>query len=143
MNETNQTKQMNHLRVARFPPVALFSPSVSQTRSTRQTSAVAPHRAPSDAIRPQLYALGSQAICSFLQWALLHPFREGNGWVAQIVSARIGLQAGLPSLYFDNLSGRKRQEYFAAVRAGLARNYEPMTKLFIAVIERTLQIHGK
>jgi hypothetical protein len=28
-------------------------------------------------------------------------------------------------------------------RAGLDRNYEPMTKLFIAVIERTLQIHGK
>jgi hypothetical protein len=24
---------------------------------------------------------------------------------------------------------------------GLARNYEPMTKLFIAVIERTLKIH--
>jgi cell filamentation protein len=50
---------------------------------------------------------------------------------------------GLPALYFDKLSGRKRQEYFAAVRAGLDRNYEPMTKLFIAVIERTLQIHGK
>ena len=29
------------------------------------------------------------------------------------------------------------------VDLGLARNYEPMTKLFIAVIERTLQIHGK
>ena len=36
-----------------------------------------------------------------------------------------------------------RQEYFAAVRAGLACNYEPMTKQFIVVIERTLQIHGK
>lgn len=41
------------------------------------------------------------------------------------------------------LSGRKREEYFAAVRAGMDRNYEPMTKLFTAVIERTLQIHGK
>ena len=48
----------------------------------------------------------------------------------------------LPALYFDKLSGRKRREYFAAVQAGLDRNYEPMTKLFTAVIERTLQIHG-
>jgi len=54
----------------------------------------------------------------------------------------MGLQAGLPALYFDKLSGRKRREYFAAVQAGLDRSYEPMTKLFTAVIERTLQIHG-
>jgi cell filamentation protein len=74
---------------------------------------------------------------------LIHPFREGNGRVARILAVLMGLQAGLPALYFDKLSGRKRQEYFAAVRAGLDRNYEPMTKLFIAVIERTLQIHGK
>lgn len=55
----------------------------------------------------------------------------------------MGLQAGLPSLYFDKLSGRKRQEYFAAVRAGLDRKYDPMAGLFSAVIEKTLQIHGK
>ncbi len=46
------------------------------------------------------------------------------------------------TLYFDKLSGRKRQEYFSAVRAGLARNYEPMTKLSIAVIESTLRFTG-
>ena len=37
---------------------------------------------------------------------------------------------------------RKREEYFAAVRAGLDRNYGPMEKLFSVVIKRTLQIHG-
>jgi cell filamentation protein len=78
-----------------------------------------------------------------VELVLIHPFREGNGRIARILAVLMGLQAGLPALYFDKLSGRKRQEYFAAVRAGLARNYEPMTKLFIAVIERTLQIHGK
>ena len=78
-----------------------------------------------------------------VELVLIHPFREGNGRVARILAVLMGLQAGLPALYFDKLSGRKRQEYFAAVRAGLDRNYEPMTKLFIAVIERTLQIHGK
>lgn len=63
--------------------------------------------------------------------------------MARIVSVLMGLQAGLPALYFDNLSGPKREEYFAAVQAGVDRNYEPMANLFNAVIERTLQIHGK
>ena len=77
-----------------------------------------------------------------VELVLIHPFREGNGRVARILAVLMGLQAGLPALYFDKLSGRTRQEYFAAVRAGLDRNYEPMAKLFTAVIERTLQIHG-
>lgn len=78
-----------------------------------------------------------------VELVLIHPFREGNGRVARILAVLMGLQAGLPALYFDRLSGRKREEYFAAVRAGLDRNYDPMTKLFTAVIERTFQIHGK
>ena len=32
-------------------------------------------------------------------------------------------------------------KYFAAIRAGMDRNYEPMAKMFSAVIGRTLQIH--
>ena len=78
-----------------------------------------------------------------VELVLIHPFREGNGRVARLLAVLMGLQAGLPALYFDNLSGRKRQKYFSAVRAGLDRNYEPMASLFNAVIERTLQIHGK
>ena len=78
-----------------------------------------------------------------MELVLIHPFREGNGRVARILAVLMGLQAGLPALFFDNLSGRKRQKYFAAVQAGVDDNYEPMTKLFTAVIERTLQIHGK
>lgn len=78
-----------------------------------------------------------------VELVLIHPFREGNGRVARILAVLMGLQAGLPALYFDKLSGRKREHYFAAVRAGLDREYEPMARLFTAVIERTLQIHGK
>ncbi|MBY0248109.1 MAG: Fic family protein [Nitrospiraceae bacterium] len=78
-----------------------------------------------------------------VELVLIHPFREGNGRVARILAVLMGLQAGLPALYFDNLSGRKRQRYFAAVQAGLDRNYDPMAELFNAVIERTLQIHGR
>lgn len=78
-----------------------------------------------------------------VELVLIHPFREGNGRAARILAVLMGLQAGLPALYFDRLSGRRRRGYFAAVRAGLDRNYEPMVELFSAVIERTLQIHGK
>lgn len=78
-----------------------------------------------------------------VELVLIHPFREGNGRVARILAVLMGLQAGLPALVFDRLSGKRRQEYFAAVRAGLDRDYAPMAQLFIAVIERTLQIHGK
>lgn len=77
-----------------------------------------------------------------VELVLIHPFWEGNGRVARILAVLMGLQAGLPALYFDKFSGRKREEYFAAVRAGLDRNYGPMEKLFSVVIERTLQIHG-
>ncbi len=38
---------------------------------------------------------------------------------------------------------RRSEATVALVRAGLDRNYDPMAKLFNAVIERTLQIHGE
>ena len=69
---------------------------------------------------------------------LIHPFREGNGRVGRLLTVLMGLQAGLPPLDFGNIKGRNRQEYFAAVRAGMDRDYGPMEKVFSAVIGRTL-----
>lgn len=77
-----------------------------------------------------------------VELVLIHPFREGNGRVARLLAVLMGLQAGLPPLYFEDLSGRKRQRYFAAVQAGMGRDYAPMAEMFSAVIGRTLQIHG-
>lgn len=74
---------------------------------------------------------------------LIHPFREGNGRLARLVATFMALQAGLPPLDFKGIRGTKRTEYFDAVRAGMDRNYEPMEKVFSAVIRRTLRIHGK
>ena len=76
-----------------------------------------------------------------VELVLIHPFREGNGRVARLLAVLMGLQAGLPALFFDRLAGRRRQQYFAAVRAGLGGDYEPMAQMFNAVIERTLQVH--
>ena len=72
---------------------------------------------------------------------LIHPFREGNGRVARLLAVLMALQAGLPPLDFGNIKGRKRQESFRAVQAGLDRDYKPMEEVFSAVIRRTRRVH--
>lgn len=69
---------------------------------------------------------------------LIHPFREGNGRIARLLSMLMGLQAGLPPLDFSDIHGIKRDEYFAAVQAGLDRNYQPMETVFRSVVETTI-----
>jgi cell filamentation protein len=69
---------------------------------------------------------------------LIHPFREGNGRLGRLLATLMALQAGLPILEFSEMIGVRSEEYFAAVRAGLDRNYEPMMRLFSDVIERSL-----
>ena len=71
---------------------------------------------------------------------LIHPFREGNGRLGRLLATLMALQAGLPLLDFSVLDGVRREEYFAAVRAGLDIDYKPMKRLFIDVIERSLQV---
>jgi len=74
---------------------------------------------------------------------LIHPFREGNGRIARLLSILMGLQAGLPSLNFGSVKGREEEKYFSAVRSGLDRNYMPMTEVFRRIIERTLKSVGR
>ena len=74
---------------------------------------------------------------------LIHPFREGNGRLARLVSVLMALQAGLPPLDFKGIKGEKRREYFGAVQAGLDRDYAHMGKIFTAVVDRTLRVSGK
>ena len=70
---------------------------------------------------------------------LIHPFREGNGRVARMLVIVMAAQAGLPPLDFGLLKGRKKQEYFSAVQAGMNYDYAPMEKIFSSVIEKTLR----
>jgi cell filamentation protein len=69
---------------------------------------------------------------------LIHPFREGNGRIARLLSTLMALQAGLPLLDFSPIAEERKPEYFAAVQAGLNRNYQPMEKIFAEIIERSL-----
>lgn len=74
---------------------------------------------------------------------LIHPFREGNGRLSRLLAMLMALQAGLPPLDFIEFEGERKEEYFAAVRKGLDRDYQPMEKFFNAVISRTLQAYER
>jgi cell filamentation protein len=74
---------------------------------------------------------------------LIHPFREGNGRVARLLANLMASQAGLPLLDFGVLKGRRRKDYFGAVRAGLDRDYKPMERLFSGVVDKSLRIRPR
>ncbi|MFA5976513.1 MAG: Fic family protein [Elusimicrobiota bacterium] len=78
-----------------------------------------------------------------VELVLVHPFRDGNGRAARMVAVLMGSQAGLPPLDFAGIQGQRKEAYFAAVRAGLKRDYQPMEKVFREVIVRTLRMAGK
>lgn len=69
---------------------------------------------------------------------LIHPFRDGNGRTARLLASLMALQAGLPLLDFSGVIGRTRKAYFAAVQASMSRDYEPMKKIFRAVVRRAV-----
>ncbi len=73
-----------------------------------------------------------------VEFILIHPFREGNGRVARLVATIMALQAGLPLLDFSTVKQKKKDEYFAAVRAGMDKNYKPMEGIFKEILEVTL-----
>src|SRR3990172_5370666 len=72
-----------------------------------------------------------------VEFILIHPFREGNGRVGRILSTLMALQGNLPLLDFGPIRGRRKEDYFAAGRAGLDRNYKPMGEIFELVLNRT------
>lgn len=57
--------------------------------------------------------------------------------MAGLLAVLMGFQAGLPFLDFSILKGAKRRNYFAAVAAGLDRNYAPMMNIFSDVVYRS------
>lgn len=73
-----------------------------------------------------------------VELVLVHPFREGNGRIARALSTLMALQAGLPPLDFSLIAGKRKTAYFAAVQAGMDRNYGLMASLFDETIDQTL-----
>lgn len=83
-----------------------------------------------------------EVVCSLaethVELVLIHPFRDGNGRVARVLSTLMALQAGLPLLDFSKIANEEKEDYFAAVQAGLDRNYQPMEKIFVEIIEQSV-----
>jgi cell filamentation protein len=61
---------------------------------------------------------------------LIHPFREGNGRLSRLLADVMAVQAGHEPLDYSSWEQNK-QAYIGAIHAGLAGNYEPMTR-FVA-----------
>lgn len=70
---------------------------------------------------------------------LIHPFRDGNGRVARLLTTLMASQAGLLSLNFSALSGRRKRTYVQAIHAAMSRDYGPLESLFASAIGRRRQ----
>lgn len=93
--------------------------------------------------RPAVPAAVARALAEVhAELVLIHPFREGNGRVARMLSLLMAFQAGLPPLVFSPLDGRSKTRYIAAIHSALGRDYEPLAVLFERIIERTSRRFG-
>jgi cell filamentation protein len=72
-----------------------------------------------------------------VELVLIHPFRDGNGRVARVLTSLMALQAGLPLLDFSLIAGTSKNAYIAAIQAGLDQRYVLMERLLEEVIEQS------
>lgn len=73
------------------------------------------------------------AVCH-VELIIIHPFREGNGRLARLLATLMALQAGAPLLDFGEME-RHKARYIEAVHLGHSGDYEPMQRIFCAVLE--------
>ena len=70
---------------------------------------------------------------------LIHPFREGNGRLARLLSTLMGLQANLPILNFGIIKDNKVNDYIFAVQASLDEDYSYMENIFKLVVNNSAE----
>lgn len=82
-------------------------------------------------------ALARALAITHAELIIIHPFREGNGRSARLLSTLMAMQAGWPTLDVAPLDGRYKQAYILAIHAAFRGNYEPLVARFLAVMRRT------
>jgi cell filamentation protein len=68
---------------------------------------------------------------------LIHPFRDGNGRLARLLTLLMASQAGLPPLNLTGLAGAGKREYVRAIQMAMSRDYAPLAKLFSSATDLT------
>ncbi len=73
---------------------------------------------------------------------LIHPFREGNGRTARLLSDLMAMQANMPPLNYlaiDQVQNPKGfDQYIAAIHAGFGGNYSPIQKVFATLLQQSV-----
>ena len=67
---------------------------------------------------------------------LVHPFRDGNGRLARLLTVLMAAQAGVLSLRLSTLAGVGKRTYVQAIHAAMSRDYAPLETLFALALER-------
>jgi cell filamentation protein len=70
---------------------------------------------------------------------LIHPFRDGNGRLARMLSVLMAQQAGLPTLDFRSIEGKKKRAYISAIQLALDRDYKAIIDVFSEVVKRSIK----
>lgn len=77
------------------------------------------------------------------EFVLIHPFREGNGRLARLLSGLMALQAGFPSLDFTFIKGKIRVNYYRAIQNALGKDYTLMKGIIKEALFRARLIAAK
>ena len=72
-----------------------------------------------------------------VELVLIHPFRDGKGRLARVLSTMMALQARLPLLDFSMIAGTSKKTYIAAIQTGLDKHYGPIESLLGEIIEQS------
>jgi cell filamentation protein len=75
-----------------------------------------------------------------IELILICPFRKGNGRTTRVLASLMASQAGLPILDFGDINGKKKHNYFSAIRRGLYGDYKPMEELFAQIMLRSVKV---
>ncbi|MGS2761786.1 Fic/DOC family protein [Sinomicrobium sp. M5D2P9] len=64
------------------------------------------------------------------EFLFIHPFREGNGRTARLLSNLIAMKNGFKRFSFNKITNKNMETYISAVQAASHKKYEPMITFF-------------
>lgn len=77
-----------------------------------------------------------------VEFIVIHPFREGNGRVARILSDLMVMQSGFPPLNYEAIDQNKNPQsyldYIKTIHAGVCKNYTPIKQLFSQLLSDSI-----